>query len=95
MTGKRCWPPRARRQGGALSPASGCGVWPTLSGGRDANLALSKRRAEVVAAALRRHGFGQVDFQVSAVGDASMASPGGDIRLMRRRVDLEIHLAPR
>ncbi len=64
-------------------------------GGRDANLALSKRRAEVVAAALRRHGFTQVDFQVSALGDASATSPGGDLRLMRRRVDLEIHLAPR
>jgi outer membrane protein OmpA-like peptidoglycan-associated protein len=64
-------------------------------GGRDANLALSKRRAEAVAVALRRHGFTQVEFQVSAVGDAPVTSPGGDIRLLRRRVDLEIHLAPR
>jgi outer membrane protein OmpA-like peptidoglycan-associated protein len=64
-------------------------------GGRDANLALSKRRAEAVALALRRHGFTQVDFKVSAVGDAPVTSPGGDIRLLRRRVDLEIHLAPR
>ena len=64
-------------------------------GGRDANLALSKRRAEAVALALRRHGFTQVEFQVSAVGDAPVTSPGGDIRLMRRRVDLEIHLSSR
>jgi peptidoglycan-associated lipoprotein len=64
-------------------------------GGRDANLALSKRRAETVASALRRHGFPQVEFQVSAVGDAPVTSPDGDIRMLRRRVDLEIHLAPR
>jgi len=64
-------------------------------GGRDINLALSKQRAETVAHALQRHGFTQVEFQVTAVGDAPVTSPGGDIRLLRRRVDLEIHLAPR
>jgi peptidoglycan-associated lipoprotein len=64
-------------------------------GGREFNLALSKRRAETVTRALRRHGFTQVEFQVSAVGDAPVADPGGDIQLLRRRVDLEIHLAPR
>lgn len=64
-------------------------------GGRDVNLALSKERAETVARALRRHGFTQVEFQVTAVGDAPVESPGGDIHLLRRRVDLEIHLAPR
>jgi outer membrane protein OmpA-like peptidoglycan-associated protein len=64
-------------------------------GSRDANLALSKRRAETVASALRRHGFTQVEFKVSAVGDAPVTSPGGDIRMLRRRVDLEINLAPR
>jgi hypothetical protein len=34
-----------------------------------------------------------VEFQVSAIGDAPVESPGGDIHLLRRRVDLEIHLA--
>jgi outer membrane protein OmpA-like peptidoglycan-associated protein len=62
-------------------------------GGHDVNMVLSKRRAETVTRALRRHGFTQVEFQVSAIGDAPVESPGGDIHLLRRRVDLEIHLA--
>lgn len=59
-----------------------------------ANLALSRHRAEAVTAALRRHGFTQVEFQVTAMGDAPV-DPQADGRALRRRVDVEIHLAPR
>jgi outer membrane protein OmpA-like peptidoglycan-associated protein len=86
----------------AAARADGCSVTGVevrgladTPGGRDANLALSKRRAETVALALRRHGFTQVEFQVSAMGDAPVTGPGGDIHMMRRRVDLAIRLAPR
>ena len=63
-------------------------------GGRDVNLALSKQRAEAVTHALHRNGFNQVEFQVTAVGDAPVDPAGGDTRLLRRRVDVEIHLGP-
>jgi len=63
-------------------------------GSHDVNLTLSKLRAETVRRALQRRGFTQVEFQVTAIGDAQAESPSGDVRLMRRRVDVDIHLGP-
>jgi len=81
---KGCWVTGVKVRGLADAP-----------GGHDANLALSKRRAETVTRALQRHGFTQVEFQVTAVGDAPVEGPGGDIHLLRRRVDVDIHLGAR
>ncbi len=64
-------------------------------GGADANLALSKARAEAVTRAMRRHGFTTVAFQVAAAGDVGAQTPTGQARPLRRRADVQFHLAPR
>ncbi len=64
-------------------------------GAADANLALSKARAEAVTRAMRRHGFTAVAFQIAAAGDVGAQTPGGQARPLRRRADVQFHLAPR
>ena len=65
-------------------------------GSHDANVALSRARAASVSRALERRGFTQVEFQVTAAGDAGAPSPAADAsHPLRRRVDLQIDLAPR
>ncbi len=65
-------------------------------GGHAENLDLSRARADTVSRALKRRGFNQVEFQVTAAGDvgAAVTSPDASHPL-RRRVDLRIELAPR
>jgi outer membrane protein OmpA-like peptidoglycan-associated protein len=60
----------------------------------EANLALSKRRADAVAGALNAEGFQQVEFDIKAVGSAPSPS-GAPPRGLRRRVDVWVHLAPK
>jgi outer membrane protein OmpA-like peptidoglycan-associated protein len=63
-------------------------------GSPDANLELSKRRAEAVTR-VHHHGFSALDFQVAAVGEAGAQSPQGQARPLRRRADVTFHLAPK
>lgn len=63
-------------------------------GAHETNLVLSRARATSVSRALRRRGFTQVEFQVSAEGDLGAAgSPADASHPLRRRVELEIDLA--
>lgn len=62
-------------------------------GASEANLALSKRRADTVSSALAAHGFGRADFDLAAVGDLGAASSGVAAPL-RRRADIIFDLAP-
>jgi peptidoglycan-associated lipoprotein len=64
-------------------------------GGPDVNLALSKHRAEAVTLALHGQGFNTVEFQVAAAGDVGSQTAAGQARPLRRRADVQIHLAPR
>jgi outer membrane protein OmpA-like peptidoglycan-associated protein len=64
-------------------------------GGPDANLALSKHRADAVTLAFHRQGIDNVEFQVAAAGDAGAQTPAGQARPLRRRADVQFHLAPR
>lgn len=61
-------------------------------GAPDANLALSKRRAASVTAALARAGFRQVSFEVTAAGDAGAVTGDGEARPLRRRADVRFDL---
>ncbi|HEY2177690.1 MAG TPA: OmpA family protein [Caulobacteraceae bacterium] len=61
-------------------------------GAAGANLTLSRRRTEAVTRDMHRHGFTTVEFRERAVG-ANI--PAGDPRLLRRRVDVSIHLMNR
>ena len=61
-------------------------------GTSESNLALSKRRAQVVSAALAKHGFGKVDIDMAAVGDAGAVAASGATAPLRRRADIRFDL---
>jgi outer membrane protein OmpA-like peptidoglycan-associated protein len=60
-----------------------------------ANLELSKRRAQSVTAALAAEGLPDAEFDLSAAGQAGAVNANGDARLLRRRADVILRLAPR
>jgi peptidoglycan-associated lipoprotein len=62
-------------------------------GAADANLALSKQRAAAVTQALASTGLPAGEFKVTAAGDAGAVTAKGDPRLLRRRVDVLLHLS--
>ena len=85
---------------GARAQARGCQVRSVrvigladAVGAPAANLALSKRRADAVSSALATHGFGKVDFDLAAVGDAGAVGPSGAATPLRRRADILFDLA--
>jgi len=57
-------------------------------GAADVNMELSRRRAEAVTKALTRAGFGQVEFDVAAAGDAGATTGAGASAPLRRRADI-------
>ncbi|WP_165183933.1 OmpA family protein [Caulobacter soli] len=61
-------------------------------GAPDANLTLSKQRADVVTRALGKLGHGKVVFDVAAAGDAGATTRGGEARPLRRRADIQFDL---
>jgi len=64
-------------------------------GASEANLALSRRRADTVSAALATHGFGQAEFDLAALGETGATAPSGAVAPLRRRADIVFDLAPR
>ena len=64
-------------------------------GAPDANLELSKRRAQSVTDALTAAGLPAADFKLAAAGQAGATNSKGDPRLLRRRTDVVLHLSPR
>ena len=64
-------------------------------GSADASLELSRKRAETVSTALAQNGFGKVDFDLDAVGDAGAVTASGAAAPLRRRADILFDLAPR
>ncbi len=64
-------------------------------GAAGANLELSKKRAQAVTDALTAAGLPVAEFKLTAAGDAGAVNAKGDSRLLRRRADVVLHLAPR
>ena len=64
-------------------------------GASAANLQLSKDRAAAVTAALSELGLEHVDINTTALGDEGAQAHGGEMRPMRRRVNVTFRLAPR
>lgn len=64
-------------------------------GAPEANLALSRQRAEAVSRALGGLGFAKVDVDMAAVGDAGSVAPSGASAPLRRRADVLFDLEPR
>ena len=58
-----------------------------------ANLELSKRRADAVAAAVARAGLPAATFAVEAVGQAGSVTADGKIAPVRRRADIALRLS--
>jgi len=64
------------------------------TGAADANLEISKRRAQSVTAALTAVGLPAGEFKVSAAGQAGSTTADGKARPLRRRADVVLHLQP-
>ena len=86
----------------AAKAAQGCTVKSVhvlgladAAGAPDANLELSRRRADSVTAALAAAGLPPAEFKVAAAGEAGATNAKGDPRLLRRRTDVVLHLSPR
>lgn len=63
------------------------------AGNPDANLILSKRRADAVMKAFARRGLTTVEFRLSAVGEAGAETKSGLAKPLRRRADVEFHVS--
>jgi outer membrane protein OmpA-like peptidoglycan-associated protein len=86
----------------AANGAQGCAVrrvevlgLADAAGAPEANLELSKRRAQSVTAALAGAGLPPAEFRVTAGGQAGSVTAGGQAAPLRRRVDVVLHLSPR
>lgn len=84
----------------AAEEARGCTVGSVevtgladASGASDANLELSKRRAQSVTAALAAAGLPAAEFRVAAAGDAGSATRDGSTAPLRRRADVVLHMS--
>lgn len=63
-------------------------------GSPQANLALSQARVEAVSRALAANGLPAARFEEAALGQAGAVTPTGDVRPLRRQVDVTLDLAP-
>lgn len=84
---------------GAEALATGCKVASVrvvgladAVGAPDANLALSKQRADTVTRALEKMGFSNVALDVGAAGDAGAMTRDGEARPLRRQADIRFDL---
>jgi outer membrane protein OmpA-like peptidoglycan-associated protein len=80
---------------GAQAQAKGCAVKSVriigladAVGASEANLILSRRRAESVTSALAKAGFSKVEIDRVAVGDAGAVTASGAADPLRRRADI-------
>ncbi len=64
------------------------------AGSPQANLALSQARAAAVSRALAANGLPAARFDEVAAGQAGAVTPSGDLRPLRRRVDVTLSLSP-
>lgn len=64
-------------------------------GDPNANLVLSRKRADAVRNAVVRLGFSTVNFNVGAVGEQGSVTASGADRPLRRRTDVTFRLKPR
>lgn len=64
------------------------------AGAPQANLELSRRRAAAVSRTLAAQGLPSAQFDEAAVGEAGSVTASGDIRPLRRRVDVVLTLSP-
>ena len=66
----------------------------SATGTPEANLTLSQRRAQTVAAEFARRGWPEPVFQLEAAGDAGAVTPDGTMEPLRRRTQVLIEAQP-
>lgn len=66
----------------------------SATGTPEANLTLSQRRAQTVAAEFSRRGWPEPVFQLEAAGDAGAVTPEGAMEPLRRRTQVLIEAQP-
>ena len=71
------------------------GLADAVSGTPDDNLELSKKRAQAVTEALAAAGLPLAEFKVAAAGEAGATNAKGDLRPLRRRADIVLHMSPK
>jgi len=71
------------------------GLADAVSGTPDDNLELSKKRAEAVTQALTAAGLPVAEFKVAAAGEAGAINAKGNLRPLRRRADIVLHMSPK
>lgn len=71
------------------------GLADAVSGTPDDNLELSKKRAQAVTEALTAAGLPVAEFKVAAAGEAGATTSKGDLRPLRRRADIVLHMSPK
>lgn len=83
----------------AAAQARGCTVrrvsvlgLADAAGDPNANLELSKKRAQSVTAALAQARLPAAEFQVAAAGQQGATTPAGQAAPLRRRADVTLHL---
>ncbi len=62
-------------------------------GAPEANLELSRKRAQAVSAALAATGLAPAQIRLSAAGDVGAVTPQGQVAPLRRRVDVILRVA--
>jgi len=82
-----------RARGCAVSGVDVVGL-ADAPGDPQANLQLSRDRAEAVTRELARRGLKSAPVKVAAAGDAGAQNPQGQAKPLRRRADVLFHLAP-
>ncbi len=82
----------AQAKGCTVSQVSVLGL-ADAAGAPDANLALSEKRAQAVAQALKATGLPAATFETAAAGQAGAITAAGDARPLRRRADVTLKLA--
>ncbi|HWA60948.1 MAG TPA: OmpA family protein [Caulobacteraceae bacterium] len=64
-------------------------------GGAQANVEISRARAQSVTEALARHGLTGIPIDTAAAGEAGAEAAPGEVNPLRRRADVAFHLEPK
>jgi outer membrane protein OmpA-like peptidoglycan-associated protein len=78
----------ARQVKGCAAPQITVVGLADYQGASEANLVLSRKRAQAVAGLLQQNGFAAPTFRMAAAGDAGSITPAGQAEPLRRRADV-------
>ena len=83
----------ARVKGCVIGPVNVLGL-ADADGPAHRNIVLSRKRADMVAAALAKAGLPSPKFDIEALGESGAVTPSGEPEPLRRRTEVVIHASP-